>query len=131
MSFTFFIAILNRIFSLFSAQTVVSTIKLNYKQTSRLFFLNKTPVHCWRLHCATNSSQPFLKRELMSACIYVYFVSCRVNTVTNGQVRGDSYDGGCLGGFGAKIWFFLGLMLSFGSLIGACWILFDGYVIPG
>ena len=55
---------------------------------------------------------------------------CRVNSVTNGQVRGDMYTDGCIGPYGARIWLFLGLMLSFGSLIGACWILFGGYVIP-
>lgn len=54
-----------------------------------------------------------------------------VNTVSNGQVRGDMYTDGCIGPYGARIWLFLGLMLSFGSLIGACWILFGGYVIPG
>uniref|UniRef100_A0A2P2HZ73 Transmembrane protein 50A-like n=2 Tax=Hirondellea gigas TaxID=1518452 RepID=A0A2P2HZ73_9CRUS len=54
-----------------------------------------------------------------------------INTISNGQVRGDSYDGGCMGSFGARIWLFFGLMLSFGSLIGACWILFDGYVASG
>lgn len=63
-------------------------------------------------------------------CDYVD-VPCRVNTVSNGQVRGDMYTDGCIGPYGARIWLFLGLMLSFGSLIGACWILFGGYVIPG
>ncbi|KAK8721891.1 hypothetical protein OTU49_012624 [Cherax quadricarinatus] len=53
-----------------------------------------------------------------------------VNTVSNGQVRGDMYTDGCIGPYGARIWLFLGLMLSFGSLIAACWILFGGYVIP-
>ncbi|ROT74356.1 putative transmembrane protein 50B [Penaeus vannamei] len=53
-----------------------------------------------------------------------------VNSVSNGQVRGDMYTDGCMGPLGARIWLFLGLMLSFGSLIAACWILFGGYVIP-
>ncbi|XP_064107750.1 transmembrane protein 50A [Macrobrachium rosenbergii] len=53
-----------------------------------------------------------------------------VNTVSNGQIRGDMYTDGCIGPFGARIWLFLGLMLSFGSIIAACWILFGGYVIP-
>lgn len=52
-----------------------------------------------------------------------------VNMVSNEQVRGDAVEGGCMGSYGARIWLFLGLMLSFGSLIAACWILFDGYVI--
>jgi len=54
-----------------------------------------------------------------------------VNTVSNAQITGDAYEGGCLGGFGAKIWFFVGLMMSFGSLLGAAWVLFGRYVVPG
>ncbi|KAA0202288.1 hypothetical protein HAZT_HAZT005720 [Hyalella azteca] len=54
-----------------------------------------------------------------------------INTVSNAQVRGDGHEGGCLGSYGARIWLFLGLMISFGSLIGSCWILFDGYVVAG
>jgi len=55
-----------------------------------------------------------------------------VNTVSNSQITGDSsYEEGCMGGLGVKIWFFVGLMLNFGALIGACWILFEGYVVPG
>lgn len=53
-----------------------------------------------------------------------------VNTVSSGQLRGDLYTDGCLGPYGARIWLFLGLVLSIGSLIAACWILFGGYVIP-
>lgn len=59
-----------------------------------------------------------------------FFLLHRVNTVSSGQVRGDLYTDGCMGPYGARIWLFLGLMLSFGSLIAACWILFGGYVIP-
>ena len=44
-------------------------------------------------------------------------------------MRGDTSDGGCLGPIGAKIWFFTGFILSFGSLIAAAWILFDLYVV--
>ncbi|KAK4304429.1 hypothetical protein Pmani_023620 [Petrolisthes manimaculis] len=57
------------------------------------------------------------------------FAMLMVNTVSSGQVRGDLYTDGCIGPYGARIWLFLGLMLSFGSLIGACWILFGAYVI--
>ncbi|XP_076029236.1 transmembrane protein 50A [Oratosquilla oratoria] len=53
-----------------------------------------------------------------------------VNTVTSGQMRGDTYTDGCMGPYGARIWLFLGFVLSFGSLIAACWILFGGYVMP-
>lgn len=54
-----------------------------------------------------------------------------VNTISNSQLRGDTYTGGHMGKMGSRIWLFLGLMLTFGSLIGACVILFQGYVVPG
>ncbi|XP_017711624.1 PREDICTED: transmembrane protein 50A [Rhinopithecus bieti] len=58
----------------------------------------------------------------------VLFYSYRINAVSNGQVRGDSYSEGCLGQTGARIWLFIGFMLAFGSLIASMWILFGGYV---
>jgi hypothetical protein len=57
----------------------------------------------------------------------VYF---RVNAVSNGQLRNESYTTGCLGLMGARVWFFVGFLLGFGSLIGASWILFGEYLIP-
>ncbi|XP_018102267.1 transmembrane protein 50A isoform X1 [Xenopus laevis] len=54
-----------------------------------------------------------------------------INAVSNGQVRGESYSEGCLGQTGARIWLFIGFMLSFGSLIASMWILFGGYVANG
>ena len=56
--------------------------------------------------------------------------SDRVNAVSNGQLRGESYTTGCLGNQGARVWFFIGFLLGFGSLIGACWILFGEYLVP-
>jgi len=53
-----------------------------------------------------------------------------INSISNGQVRGDAYTTGCLGQTGARIWLFTGFMLGFGALIGASWILFGGYVVP-
>ncbi|MCL4132227.1 UNVERIFIED_CONTAM: hypothetical protein GTU68_037940 [Idotea baltica] len=53
-----------------------------------------------------------------------------VNSINNNQIGGEAITEGCLGPTGSRIWFFLGLMLSFGSVIGACAILFAGYVIP-
>ncbi|XP_071818561.1 transmembrane protein 50A-like [Apostichopus japonicus] len=52
-----------------------------------------------------------------------------VNAVSNGQIRGDSYSGGCLGQTGARIWLFIGFLLSFAGLIASMWILFQIYVI--
>nr|XP_023019464.1 transmembrane protein 50A-like [Leptinotarsa decemlineata] len=50
-----------------------------------------------------------------------------VNSVSNAQLRGDYYDGGCLGSQGTKIWLFLGFLLGFASMIASCGILFKGF----
>ncbi|XP_043466396.1 transmembrane protein 50A [Leptopilina heterotoma] len=54
-----------------------------------------------------------------------------VNSVTNAQMRGDNYDGGCLGTRGARGWLFVGFVMAFAALIAACWILFANYVTIG
>ncbi|XP_058804607.1 transmembrane protein 50B [Phymastichus coffea] len=51
-----------------------------------------------------------------------------VNSVTNAQIRGDAYNGGCLGPRGAKGWLFIGFMMGFAAVIAACWILFADFV---
>ncbi|XP_044588352.1 transmembrane protein 50A [Cotesia glomerata] len=51
-----------------------------------------------------------------------------VNSVTNAQIRGDSYNGGCLGSRGARGWLFVGLVMGFAAVIAACWILFADFV---
>ncbi|KAK0078246.1 hypothetical protein PV325_002778 [Microctonus aethiopoides] len=50
-----------------------------------------------------------------------------VNSVTNAQIRGDSYNGGCLGSRGARGWLFLGFVMGFSAVIAACWILFADF----
>lgn len=53
-----------------------------------------------------------------------------INSVSNGQVRGDSYTSdGCLGQTGARVWLFIGFMLGFGALIAGFYILFGVYVV--
>lgn len=54
-----------------------------------------------------------------------------VNSVSNAQVRGETYTGACLGSRGARLWLFLGFVLGFASLIASCWILFANYVNTG
>ncbi|KAK3585596.1 hypothetical protein CHS0354_036782 [Potamilus streckersoni] len=54
-----------------------------------------------------------------------------INSVSNGQIRGDSYNTGCLGQTAARVWLFIGFLLGFGALIAASWILFGLYVVPG
>eukprot|EP00095_Tigriopus_kingsejongensis_P006973 maker-scaffold693_size110418-snap-gene-0.21 protein:Tk06973 transcript:maker-scaffold693_size110418-snap-gene-0.21-mRNA-1 annotation:"hypothetical protein BRAFLDRAFT_284329" len=51
--------------------------------------------------------------------------------VSNGQLRGDSYTTGCIGVRGARVWFFIGFLMGFGSLLGASWILFGEYLFRG
>ncbi|XP_053613205.1 transmembrane protein 50A [Plodia interpunctella] len=51
-----------------------------------------------------------------------------VNSVSNAQVRGETYTGGCMGPRGARLWLFLGFVVGFASLIASCWILFADYV---
>ncbi|TDH07144.1 hypothetical protein EPR50_G00121770 [Perca flavescens] len=53
-----------------------------------------------------------------------------INAVSNSQVRGDTYEEGCLGRTGARLWLFIGFMMMFGSLIVSILILFGGYVVP-
>ncbi|XP_064629784.1 transmembrane protein 50B-like [Lineus longissimus] len=53
-----------------------------------------------------------------------------INSVSNGQVRGDAYTTGCMGQTGARVWLFTGFLLGFGALIAASWILFGLYVVP-
>ncbi|XP_049868099.1 transmembrane protein 50A [Pectinophora gossypiella] len=54
-----------------------------------------------------------------------------VNSVSNAQVRGETYTGGCMGPRGARLWLFLGFVVGFASLIAACWILFANFVTTG
>jgi len=51
-----------------------------------------------------------------------------INAVSNEAVRGDGYTDGCLGSHGARVWLFVGFLLSFGSLIASAWVLFGPYV---
>lgn len=51
-----------------------------------------------------------------------------INSVSNAQVRGETYTGGCMGPRGSRLWLFLGFVIGFASLIAACWILFANYV---
>ena len=41
-----------------------------------------------------------------------------VNAVSNNLLRGEDFNEGCLGSLGAKVWFFVGFMMGFGSFIG-------------
>ncbi|XP_050394381.1 transmembrane protein 50B [Patella vulgata] len=52
-----------------------------------------------------------------------------INSVSNGQIRGESYTNGCLGQTGARVWLFIGFLMSFSALIAASWILFGFYVV--
>jgi len=51
-----------------------------------------------------------------------------INSVSNEVVRGDGYTEGACGSHGARVWLFVGFLLSFGSLIASAWVLFGPYV---
>ncbi|XP_053203128.1 transmembrane protein 50A-like [Panonychus citri] len=53
-----------------------------------------------------------------------------INAVSNGQVRGETYNTGFLGQRAARVWLFIGFVLGFTPIIAATWILFAAYVIP-
>lgn len=53
-----------------------------------------------------------------------------VNAVSNAQVRGETFEAGCMGQTGARLWILVGFLLGFGGLIGGCYVLFGGYVVP-
>lgn len=46
-------------------------------------------------------------------------------------MNGDSYEGGCLGTRGARIWVFLGFVMGFAAVIASCSILFTVYINEG
>lgn len=70
-------------------------------------------------------------KDVFHICgVFATISMAMVNAVSNGQLRGESYTTGCLGNQGARVWFFIGFLLGFGSLIGASWILFGEYLFP-
>lgn len=46
-------------------------------------------------------------------------------------MRGDSYEGGCMGTRGARVWIFLGFVMGFAAVIASCSILFTVYINRG
>lgn len=60
----------------------------------------------------------------------LFYYDFRINAVSNGQVRGETYNTGFLGQRAARVWLFIGFVLGFTPIIAATWILFAAYVIP-
>lgn len=50
--------------------------------------------------------------------------------MTNSQIRGDAYNGGCLGSRGAGGWIFMGFVMGFSAVIASFWILIADFVSP-
>lgn len=46
-------------------------------------------------------------------------------------MRGDAYEGGCMGTREARIWIFLGFVMGFAAVIASCTILFTVYIKNG
>ncbi|XP_066603113.1 transmembrane protein 50A [Prorops nasuta] len=53
-----------------------------------------------------------------------------INSVKNSQIR-DSYNGGCLGARGSRVWLFIGFVMGFAAVIAACWILVADFLSAG
>ncbi|EGD76885.1 hypothetical protein PTSG_08232 [Salpingoeca rosetta] len=54
-----------------------------------------------------------------------------VNAISAEMLSGDVYTDGCLGTAGARVWLLLGLVMSFGSLIAATWVMIEQYIKQG
>jgi len=79
-------------------------------------------------------------KDIFHLCgVFSFLSMLMVNTVSNGQLRGEAYTDGLLGGVAAKIWFFFGFMMGFGAFMGSLVIFFMEYlntdqftsVVPG
>ena len=58
-------------------------------------------------------------RDIFHLCgVFSTISMFMVNAVSNSLLRGEGYTDGFLGPVGARIWFFFGFMMGFGSLIG-------------
>ncbi|KJE93472.1 transmembrane protein 50A [Capsaspora owczarzaki ATCC 30864] len=52
-----------------------------------------------------------------------------INAISTGHITGETYNEGCIGTTGARIWLFLGFGFAFGGLIASCWIMAANYII--
>ena len=58
-------------------------------------------------------------RDVFHLCgVFATISMFMVNAVSNSLLRGEGFTDGCLGPVGARIWFFFGFMMGFGSLLG-------------
>jgi len=68
-------------------------------------------------------------KDIFHLCgVFSFLSMLMVNTVSNGQLRGEAYTDGLLGGVAAKIWFFFGFMMGFGAFLGSLVIFFMEYL---
>lgn len=62
---------------------------------------------------------------------YINMLGRRLKMVICFKMRGDSYEGGCMGTRGARVWIFLGFVMGFAAVIASCSILFTVYINRG
>ena len=68
-------------------------------------------------------------RDVFHLCgVFATIAMFMVNAVSNSLLRGEGFTDGCLGPVGARIWFFFGFMMGFGSLLG--WFAFHTKTYP-
>ncbi|XP_015511555.1 transmembrane protein 50A [Neodiprion pinetum] len=88
-----------------------------------LFFMG------WWFIIDAQAKYPYLMLDAYHVCGVFGTISLfMVNSVTNAQIRGDAYNGGCLGVKGARGWLFIGFVMGFAAVIAACWILFTDFI---
>lgn len=88
-------------------------------------------VHCHYLCKFTLHINLWTRLEGNEISLIIFHYDFRVNSVTNSQIRGDSYNGGCLGVMGSRIWLFVGFVVGFAAVIASCWIWFAHLVPAG
>jgi len=71
-----------------------------------------------------NNIKPIYHLCGVFGCISMFMI----NNASNGQLRGDAYTDGLLGGIAAKVWFFLGCLMGFGAMLGSFVIFFGDYI---
>jgi len=82
----------------------------------------------WWFMIDANAKYPTSVAGAYHVCGVVGTISLyMINAVSNAQMRGDSYSGGCMGPRGARVWLFLGFVLGFAAVIASCWILFADF----
>ncbi|XP_003388444.1 PREDICTED: transmembrane protein 50B-like [Amphimedon queenslandica] len=78
---------------------------------------------------SVNHSEPIYAAYFMCG-IFSTIALLMINSVSTGQIMGDTYTEGCLGRRAARAWLFIGFLFAFGGLIGSLWIFIQQFLVP-